>query len=318
MAIGTTTALLGSAAIGGGTSLLGGIFGSRAARRAAEQQARAAQQVADSARQTAKDESANVANVANAAASGVMDVTGEAVEGVGRATGEANDVLGNIYRDQLATLDPYSEAGAEAIRTLRDLVNRDEKFKFSEDDPSFRFRMEQGQQALERSAAARGTLAGGGTLKALTRYGQEAASQEYQKAFDRFMAEKNQRLNTLSGLVRTGQDAANTRVAAGGEYAGRVSGNLTRGAETAGNINLTGATTAGQFRTRGAETAGGFRMQGEQIAGDAAMGGANARAAGTVGAANAWSGAAGGIGNAAMSLGQMLLLRDMTRARPAP
>ena len=52
-------------------------------------------------------------------------------------------------------------------------------------DPSYQFRFNQGRQALERSAAARGTLFGGNTLQALTDYGQQAASQEYAAAEDR-------------------------------------------------------------------------------------------------------------------------------------
>lgn len=52
-------------------------------------------------------------------------------------------------------------------------------------DPSFQFRLKEGQKALERSASARGTLLTGGTLKDLVNYGQEAASQEYDKVYAR-------------------------------------------------------------------------------------------------------------------------------------
>lgn len=44
---------------------------------------------------------------------------------------------------------------------------------------AYRFRFNEGQQALERSAAAKGMLRSGNTLAALTNYGQGAASQEY-------------------------------------------------------------------------------------------------------------------------------------------
>lgn len=52
-------------------------------------------------------------------------------------------------------------------------------------DPGYQFRLQQGTQALQNSAAARGTLNDSGTLKALTDYGQGAASQEYQNVWNR-------------------------------------------------------------------------------------------------------------------------------------
>lgn len=56
-------------------------------------------------------------------------------------------------------------------------------------DPSYQWRTNQGQQALEQSAAARGLLNTGGTLKDLINYGQNAASQEFGNVWGRKMAE---------------------------------------------------------------------------------------------------------------------------------
>lgn len=52
-------------------------------------------------------------------------------------------------------------------------------------DPGYQFRMEQGQKALDRSAAAKGLTMSGAQLKALTEYGQGMGSQEYGNAFNR-------------------------------------------------------------------------------------------------------------------------------------
>lgn len=52
-------------------------------------------------------------------------------------------------------------------------------------DPGYHFRVSQGEQALQQSAAARGTLNTGGSLKSVLDYGQNAASQEYGNVFDR-------------------------------------------------------------------------------------------------------------------------------------
>lgn len=52
-------------------------------------------------------------------------------------------------------------------------------------DPGYQARLQEGQKALETSAAAKGLLRTGATLKGLSQYGQEMASQEYGKAFER-------------------------------------------------------------------------------------------------------------------------------------
>jgi hypothetical protein len=52
-------------------------------------------------------------------------------------------------------------------------------------DPGYQFRLQQGTQALQNAASARGTLNDSGTLKALIDYGQGAASQEYQNVYGR-------------------------------------------------------------------------------------------------------------------------------------
>lgn len=52
-------------------------------------------------------------------------------------------------------------------------------------DPGYQFRLQQGQEALERSGAARGVTNTGGTLKDILDYGQRAASQEYGNVYNR-------------------------------------------------------------------------------------------------------------------------------------
>ena len=52
-------------------------------------------------------------------------------------------------------------------------------------DPGYDFRMQEGLKAIRRGAAAGSGARGGATMKALTRYGQNLASDEYGKAYDR-------------------------------------------------------------------------------------------------------------------------------------
>lgn len=64
-----------------------------------------------------------------------------------------------------------------------------------ERDPSYRFRLTEGQRALERGASARGGLLSGGTLRGLERYAQDYASTEYGNVYNRAQAEYQNRLN---------------------------------------------------------------------------------------------------------------------------
>src|SRR5712692_2716617 len=95
-----------------------------------------------------------------------------------------------VYGTQQKELAPWLTAGQGAITNLSKLLSGggfpDWKQQFQaptnvteQNDPGFQFRLQQGEQALERSAAARGNLLSGGTAKALTQYGQDYASNEY-------------------------------------------------------------------------------------------------------------------------------------------
>lgn len=55
-------------------------------------------------------------------------------------------------------------------------------------EPGFQFRLRSGSDALERSAAARGVLRTGGTLKDILEYGQNFGAAEYQNAFNRALS----------------------------------------------------------------------------------------------------------------------------------
>lgn len=56
-------------------------------------------------------------------------------------------------------------------------------------DPGYTSRLREAQQAIERSASARGTLGTGGTLKDLTQFSQDYAANEYQDLYSRKLNE---------------------------------------------------------------------------------------------------------------------------------
>lgn len=108
-------------------------------------------------------------------------------------------------------------------------------------DPGLQFRMDTGQKALERSAAAGGRFLGGGTLKALARYGQDFGSQEYGRAFDRFNLNRNTRFNQLAAVAGIGQTATGQLAQLGSQNALTQGNNLMGAATVAGNAGMAGA-----------------------------------------------------------------------------
>ena len=101
-------------------------------------------------------------------------------------------------------------------------------------DPGYQFRLKQGQQALENSASARGTLRGGAQLKALTDYSQGAASQEYQNAYNRSRDVYNAAVDASQAQYGAEKDAFNADAQ---ERQAAFNANF-RGAEAAYNPQL--------------------------------------------------------------------------------
>ena len=63
-------------------------------------------------------------------------------------------------------------------------------------DPGYAFRLQQGENALQNSAAAKGVLNTGGSLEAALNYGQDYASQEYGNVYNRALQSYNANLGT--------------------------------------------------------------------------------------------------------------------------
>ncbi|CAB4126924.1 hypothetical protein UFOVP254_25 [uncultured Caudovirales phage] len=113
---------------------------------------------------------------------------------------------------------------------------RDFQMSDFQQDPGYAFRLSEGMKALDRSAAARGGLLSGATLKGAERYGQDMASQEYQNAFNRYQINRANQLNPLQSLMGAGQTGANTLTSAAGTLGSQLGSN----AIGAGNARASG------------------------------------------------------------------------------
>lgn len=73
----------------------------------------------------------------------------------------------------------------------------------------YKFRVDQGNQAIQRSAAAKGMLGSGNTLAELLRYGQGEAAQEYGNEVSRLTTLRGQDLNLQAMREKAALDAKN-------------------------------------------------------------------------------------------------------------
>lgn len=159
--------MVAPAIIGGGLSLLGGIFGGKGAKKAANAQVQAADK--------------GVAEIARQFDLGRADTA------------------------------PWREAGGAAIGSLSDMLQPGYDHTTS---PGYQFRMDEGTRAIEGSAASRGMLMSGGTLKDLTRFSQGTAASDFQDQFNR-----------TASVAAGGQQVAQQGAALGAQ-AGQATANL--------------------------------------------------------------------------------------------
>lgn len=103
-------------------------------------------------------------------------------------------------------------------------------------DPSYQFRFNEGQKAVNNSLAGRGSFLSGAALKAIQKYGQGAASQEYGAQFNR-----------LSGLAGTGQTSVQNTNALGANAAQGIGNSL----EGIGNVNAAASNNWGNLINQG-------------------------------------------------------------------
>lgn len=80
-----------------------------------------------------------------------------------------------------------------------------------EASPGYATRLAAGRQGRERAFAAQGTLANGGTMKALERYAQDYGSNEYNNFYGQRLSTRNQNYSEYQGAVGVGQQTYATR-----------------------------------------------------------------------------------------------------------
>ncbi|MDH3582281.1 MAG: tail fiber domain-containing protein [Hyphomicrobiales bacterium] len=116
--------------------------------------------------------------------------------GFGAARGDLG-ALTDLQRFQSAAdgFDAFDVLGQRSNRAGGMLDREGGLFGGFEESPGFKFRQEQGEQAIQRAQAARGGRLGGAALKELVGFNQDLASQE----FDKFAGRRQGELAGASG-----------------------------------------------------------------------------------------------------------------------
>ena len=155
----------------------------------------------------------------------MTDAQGRAVDAAGAPliAQQQFEVPGITQEQAAAAASPYAGTFLEKF-TNQDIYR----------DPSYQFRLAEGERLLRARQAAGGNRFGGQAMKDIVNYGQQAASQEYGSAFDRFMKQKEALYGRLSGLAGTATPIAQGMGQAGQQYAGQVGGNIINAATGAG------------------------------------------------------------------------------------
>ena len=168
-----------------------------------------------------------------------------------------------MFDKQTALQEPFRQGGMTAQNQLMTLLGlnpgggsgvtvnpNDPNFgKYAKDfsmadyqaDPGYAFRLSEGMKGLQNSAAAKGLLSSGSTLKGITDYGQNRASQEYGNAYNRYQTNRANQLNPLQSLMGSGQTSANTLTNA----AGNLGQGLGQAAVATGNARASGYLNTG-------------------------------------------------------------------------
>ena len=193
-----------------------------------------------------------------------------------RGEEQSAQALRDYYTRGIGFQQPYLQAGEGATNRLAALYGQGGEYTQQpgleqlQMDPGYAFRLQQGQQALQSTLGASGLRGSGAALKAGTRYGQEAGSQEYQNAYNRFMANRAAVTQGLQGLSAGGLSAAGTATNLAGQTGANL-GNVfgTTGTNLANLYNTAGGNLSNVYTGTGGQLANANLSTGQQLASNA-------------------------------------------------
>ena len=150
----------------------------------------------------------------------------KAAKSYGKSANSQTKAIMKMYYQTREDLEPYMKTGEKGLQDYYNLLTKGPG-KFTK-DPGYDFRLGEGEKAIDRASSAGGSFFSGKRGKALVEYGQEFASNEY----DKFMNRYYKKLDAYGNLMNVGQASA-ARVGAAGQTAVGQSANIQTGAAQA-------------------------------------------------------------------------------------
>ena len=198
-------------------------------------------------------------------------------QGIGALQAGQTGALGALqdyYNQGVGYQQPYMQAGTQATNQLAAMYAPGGQYGQMptaaqlQMDPSYAWRFQQGQQAAQNAIAAGlgGASVGGSALKAINDYGQNAASQEYSNAYNRFMQQAQLQTGALQNLAGTGAGAANQATGLAGQTGANLGNVYTGTAANQANLyGQTGTNLANTYTNAGTALAGNYNALGQNI-----------------------------------------------------
>lgn len=119
---------------------------------------------------------------------------------------EALALQEKMFEEGRSDLAPWREAGGKAIGQGFGMLQPGYDYKTS---PGFQFRLDEGLRGVENSAAAKGLLQSGGTLKGIDRYAEGLAASDFNDQFNRVMSVASGGQQAATSGANLGQNYAN-------------------------------------------------------------------------------------------------------------
>ena len=153
-----------------------------------------------------------------------------------QAAEEASDIEWKMYQQSRADVAPWRVAGEKALGDVVNMIEKGPGEFVPAEQPGYKFGYEEFvEKPTLRLASATGALGGGGTQKALTRYAEDYASQQY----DNFLTRWYKSLTPFQSLAGIGQTTAAQGAQTGAYTGAQIGQNIMAGgqARATGYIN---------------------------------------------------------------------------------
>lgn len=162
--------------------------------------------------------------------SGILGSATRGLSDIGSALNTGTGGGGSSYGNGISSIlggisstDANNDAEKQLLKAQQEALSKyqpyvDAKFNPGDltQDPGYQFRLQQGEQAIGRQQAAKGSYFSGGALKAAQDYGQGLADSTYNDAYNRWLQQNHQNIGVAGDTATLdllgGSARANTRI----------------------------------------------------------------------------------------------------------